>query len=97
MIVPGEERLRFPCYRCDMCGKLLTRRQIARRWQWLTDNPVEASKCVGALCACGSRVIRPTNPKLWEELLLPSVWELWWHEFRPMWLGGTYAGTTVQE
>lgn len=64
--------IRFPCYRCYLCGRLITRLEIANAWSEKRAN----------LCTCGSGKIAPTNPKLWEELFLPRVWKLWWSDIR---------------
>jgi DNA-directed RNA polymerase subunit RPC12/RpoP len=56
----------YYCYRCFSCGRLITKLEVlAAR---------EADRI--NLCPCGSRTVRPTNAKIWEELLLPRCWKL---------------------
>lgn len=62
----GETDKLHYCYRCKSCGRLVTKIEILERWG---ANQV-------SVCPCGSREIRITNPKLWEELLLPRCWKL---------------------
>ena len=59
------DRLHY-CYRCTSCGRLITKLEIL------------GGRCSGSvnLCTCGSRTIRPTNAKWWEELFLPRCWRL---------------------
>ena len=54
------------CYRCTSCSRLITKLEIL------------GGRCSGSadLCPCGSKTVRPTNAKLWEELLLPRCWTL---------------------
>ena len=73
-MVKGSERLKYLCYRCYRCGRLLTKLEIIDKWH---ENEKDVSVVRSALCSCGSRHITPTNPKWWEELLLPRVWWLW--------------------
>ena len=75
-----ESRLKFPCYRCYYCGRLMTRLQIVAKWE---EAEKDLANSRAALCWCGSRHIVPTNPTLWEELTTPAVWKLWWVEFAP--------------
>lgn len=63
-----RSEIKFPCWRCYNCGRLITRLEIAEAWEAKKNN----------LCPCGSGKISPTNPRLWEELFLPRVWKLWW-------------------
>lgn len=53
-------------YRCHSCARLITKIEILE------------ARSAGRinLCPCGSKVIRPTNAKVWEELLLPRCWRL---------------------
>lgn len=53
-------------YRCHSCARLITKIEILEAW----------GKGQPNLCPCGSKVIRPTNAKVWEELLLPRCWRL---------------------
>jgi DNA-directed RNA polymerase subunit RPC12/RpoP len=59
------DRLHY-CYRCFNCGRLITKLELLEAWGNDQVNP----------CPCGSRKIRITNPKKWEELLLPRCWRL---------------------
>jgi hypothetical protein len=56
--VDGEDWFDF--YRCDECGRLITRPQEL------------VGLATGRLCPCGRRKYHPTNPKFWE-YLLPRV------------------------
>jgi hypothetical protein len=78
------QRLRHFCYRCYVCGRLLTRREISARWVKSEKNGlVDAS-----ICPCGSKRLTPSNPTLIEELTLPRVWSLWATEVVWPWLKG---------
>ena len=50
----------FDFYRCDECGRLITRLQEV------------VGLATGKLCKCGRRKYHPVNPK-WCEFLLPRV------------------------
>jgi len=78
-----SDRLRFLCYRCHRCGRLLTKLQILDKWH---EAEKDVTKTNMGLCACGSRHINPSNPTLWEELTHPSVWRLWYYEVLLPWL-----------
>lgn len=74
----SDREVSYLAFRCVGCGRLITKLELMDRWQkseleGLSDHSV---------CPCGSRQLRPTNPKLWEELFLPRVWKLWWREVR---------------
>lgn len=71
-----EGRLRYLAYRCKSCGRPLTKLEILARWDRME---VEGGK-ESALCPCGSRMITPTTFKVWEELLYPKIWRLFWKE-----------------
>ena len=62
-------RLRYPLWRCDQCGRIITRREIVGKWE-----AAEATSGPVTLCPCGCSIIHPTNPKMWEEMFLPRVW-----------------------
>jgi DNA-directed RNA polymerase subunit RPC12/RpoP len=64
-----ESVIRFPVYRCERCGRLVTRLAIRKAW---------AAAGSMAVCSCGSRRISPTNPSLWEELTSPAIWKQAW-------------------
>jgi hypothetical protein len=53
-------------YRCTSGGRLLTKLEILE----------QRSSGSADLCPCGSRTIRPTNARWWEELFLPRCWKL---------------------
>lgn len=77
-----DSRLEYLVYRCTGCGRLLTCLEIVATWEksereGLTQN---------GICPCGSGHIRPTNPKLWEEILLPRVWNLAYQKVFKPWL-----------
>jgi hypothetical protein len=38
------------------------------------------------LCPCGSRQFKPGNPRVWEELLFPSIWKLFILRVAKPWL-----------
>ena len=59
------DRLHY-VYRCYSCARLITKLEILE------------ARAAGRveLCPCGSKMIRPTNAKLWEELCLPRCWKL---------------------
>lgn len=77
-----EGRIRHLVYRCYKCGALLTKYEILDIWE-----RAEATlETVIGLCKCGSRMIQPTNAKLWEELFLPKVWKVWWRDVAKPWL-----------
>ena len=85
----GSERLRYLCYRCHRCARLLTKLEILDKWtKYEAENEANSGlgKVKKALCSCGSQHIVPTNAKLWEELLLPRVWKLWWYEVFLPWV-----------
>jgi len=69
-----SERLRHPLYRCYYCGYLLTRHEMIAKWE--TAERTDSKDA--SLCPCGSRTVRATNPKWWEELFLPRVWKEAW-------------------
>ncbi len=77
MVLPEQIAALYPCYRCGNCKRLITKLEILAAW----DAAVSA-----ALCPCGGRTIRPTNPKLWEELLLPRVWRTWYTYVLQPWM-----------
>ena len=53
-------------YRCASCGRLITKLEV-----------LEGRAAGNAnLCPCGSKTVRPTNARVWEELLLPRCWKL---------------------
>jgi DNA-directed RNA polymerase subunit RPC12/RpoP len=54
------------CYRCYICGRLVTKLEILE---------AHSAKRIN-VCPCGSKQIQITNPKRWEELLLPRCWKL---------------------
>jgi len=54
------------CYRCHSCGRLITKLEVLES---------RAERRMN-LCPCGSRVVQPTNPKVWEELFLVRCWKL---------------------
>jgi hypothetical protein len=72
-----DGRVSYLTYRCYVCGRLVTKLEIIAAW----DESDRTGK-TRQLCACGSGRLAPTNPKWWEELFLPRVWYLWWHEVR---------------
>ena len=53
-------------YRCTSCGRLITKLEVLD----------QRSSGSADLCPCGSRSVRPTNARWWEELLLPRCWKL---------------------
>lgn len=56
----------YYCYRCFDCARLITKIEV-----------IEArGRGDLALCRCGSRKVKPTNPTVWEELFLPRCWKL---------------------
>jgi SAM-dependent methyltransferase len=64
------------------CGRGMTCLEMERRWK-----KAEARADGNAeLCPCGSRQFRPANPRLWEELLFPGIWRLWYHRVLKPWL-----------
>jgi hypothetical protein len=78
----SEERLPYLVWRCYGCGRLITRLEIYARWKKSEgDNYSDNSTC-----PCGSGKIAPSNPKLWEEVLLPRIWKLWWVDVFLPWL-----------
>ena len=83
-MVKGSERLRFPCYRCYRCGRLLTKLDILAKW---AEAEKDISKSKPAICRCGSRHVTGANPTLQEELTTPRIWKLWWYEVFLPWLG----------
>lgn len=54
------------CYRCRACTRLITKLEVISAQSMGRAN----------LCPCGSKTVSPTNPKWWEELLLPRCWKL---------------------
>jgi hypothetical protein len=59
------DRLHY-CYRCNSCGRLITKLEI-----------LDARIASRAnLCPCGAKTISPTNAKWWEEVFLPRCWKL---------------------
>lgn len=82
----GDFRLRYLCYRCYLCGRLLTKTEILALWDRNDRAFAENGTTSSAICPCGSNKISPTNPLWWEELLLPRVWKLWWVERVRPWL-----------
>jgi DNA-directed RNA polymerase subunit RPC12/RpoP len=54
------------CYRCHSCSRLITKLEVLE------------SRAAGKanLCPCGSKVVQPTNAKVWEELFLVRCWKL---------------------
>lgn len=54
------------CYRCYICGRLVTKLEILE---------ARFGKRIN-LCPCSSKQVQITNPKKWEELFLPRCWKL---------------------
>lgn len=54
------------CYRCYICGRLITKLEILE---------AHAAKRIN-LCPCSSKQVQITNPSKWEELSLPRCWKL---------------------
>ncbi len=82
---PISGRLRYLCYRCLACNRLLTKLEILARWERMERENKAVTiggRHATGICPCGSSKIGPTNPKWWEELLLIRVWVLWWKEVR---------------
>jgi len=53
-------------YRCHACGRLITKIEILE----------QREEHRATICPCGSKAIRTTKAKIWEELLLPRCWRL---------------------
>lgn len=53
-------------YRCYSCARLITKLEVLE------------ARAAGQveLCPCGSKMVRPTNAKIWEEIFLPRCWAL---------------------
>jgi len=68
-----DQRLEYLLYRCFSCGRLITKYEMLAGWE-AAEKSQEDRKGV---CPCGAGQVRPTNAKLWEELLLPRVWRVW--------------------
>lgn len=73
-------------YRCFKCGRVLTCIDINKAW-----DASDGHLAHMPLCVCGSRHVSPTNAKLWEELLLPRIWKLWWVKIVTPWLKAKFA------
>jgi len=80
----NKEDIRYLCYRCYICGRLITKLDLVRVWTAAEKAGVDQK----SVCPCGSGKLSPTNPKLWEELLLPRVWRLWLQEVVWPWVKG---------
>ena len=80
-------RLKYLCYRCYVCGRLLTRREIQARWEASEKGGLQDA----SICPCGSKRLVPTNPTLREELTLPRVWVLWATDVVWPWVKGKFA------
>lgn len=59
------DRLHY-CYRCYACARLITKLEVL---EGRSQGRIE-------LCTCGSKLVRPANAKIWEELFLPRCWKL---------------------
>jgi len=53
--------------RCDACRRAITKLEVLASFQ--------RGRTV---CPCGSNRFKVSNFKLWEQLLLPRSWKLWW-------------------
>lgn len=53
-------------YRCYACGRLITKLEILEGRDTRRAN----------VCPCGSKTLRTTKAKNWEEFLLPRCWRL---------------------
>lgn len=87
-------RLRYPCYRCYSCGKLITSLQIEKIWK----KAETAGSASFGLCSCGSRKVTPTNPTLREEFTFPVI-KLWFVGYVLPWLKrklGLDASSSIQ-
>jgi hypothetical protein len=70
--------LKYLLYRCYKCGRVITKLDIQAIWS--IPPPPKGCNDHVPLCPCGSRHVSPSNAKLWEELILPRIWKLWWYE-----------------
>ena len=75
MPTPADNRLRYLIYRCHACKRLLTHFEIEARW-----DRAATGETHHGLCPCGSGRIAPSNATIWEEILLPRVWKVWWKD-----------------
>ena len=69
-------RLPYLLYRCITCRRLLTKLEIIGEWERL-ERTKEQTK---GICPCGGSRISPANATVWEELITPRIWKLWWSE-----------------
>jgi len=62
----GKTDAIYYCYRCDSCKRLITKIDVLE------------ARIHGRMnvCPCGSRVMKVTNPKIWEEIFFPRCWRL---------------------
>jgi len=80
--MPQSSRLTYLAYRCEKCGRLLTKLEMIEGWERAERDGISLK----GVCSCGSGRVSPTNPKLWEEICLPRVWRLWWKEVALPWV-----------
>ena len=79
-----SDRLTYLVYRCVGCHRLLTKLEIIEVWE--SQEAAGITTGSKGICPCGSGKVSPTNAALWEEIFLPRVWRLWWHEIvLPKW------------
>lgn len=53
--------------RCRACGRFITKLEILQKFKDQQEG----------LCPCGSRSIKPANPKWWEEFFTLRSWKLY--------------------
>ena len=84
----AERELKYLVYRCFSCGRLITKLELEATWTRAEQSDTEQK----GVCPCGGGQLRPSNAKLWEELLLPRVWRLWVQEVVWPWIRAKFNG-----
>jgi len=83
-----SREMKYLVYRCFNCGRLITKLELEATWDRAEKSGAEQK----GICSCGGGQLRPSNAKLWEELLLPRVWRLAFKEVFLPWLRTKFNG-----
>lgn len=81
-------KLKYLCYRCFNCGRLITALEIEKSWE----SAEKTDKTVVAICPCGGSKVTASNPTPEETKKYESLWQ----KIR-YWLGRRDDGTKLIE